>query len=196
MVDHSTAPAPERAGGRRALSPGMTTFLVVDVILVLTFLIVLAMNLTTDRDPSADAAPASSASSEPETDPEESAPPEPENAEAVAEFQLPSGNIHCSMTETSATCTIVSFSYTPPELPAGCAGTVGNILLVTAAEGASLPCVEAPPAGAVAGTPVLEYAQASTVGEMTCTSSPNGVYCQHNPTSKGFSVAKAGYRLF
>ena len=197
MVDHSTAAAPAR-GGRRALSPGMTTFLVVDVILVLTFLVLLAMSLSAGRDgtPEAPAAPAVQGTSEPETDPEESAPAEPETTEAVAAFQLPSGNIYCSLTDTSATCTILSFSYTAPDLPAGCGGTVGNVLSVTAAEGSTMPCVDAAPGPPVAGTPVLEYGQASKVGEMTCQSSPNGVYCQHDPTGKGFSVAKAGYRLF
>lgn len=198
MVVHSTAPAPERGGGRRALSPGMTTFVVVDVILVLTFLALLTMSLMADGGDGdgPTGAGQTSAAPEPETDPQESAPAEPETAQAVAEFQLPSGNIFCSMTDTSATCTILTFSYTPPELPAGCTGTVGNVLTVTAADGASMPCVTTPPSGAVAGTPVLEYGEASTVGEMTCQSSPNGVYCQHDPTGKGFSVAKAGYRLF
>ena len=202
MVVQPAAPAPERGGGRRARSPGLTTFVVVDVILVLTFLVLLAMNVMADGGESgdggtsADAGQTSSATPEPETDPQESAPAEPVAAEAVAEFQLPSGNIFCSMTDTSATCTILAFSYTAPELPAGCAGTVGNVLTVTAADGAAMPCVTTPPTGAVAGTPVLEYGQASTVGEMTCQSSPNGVYCQHDPTRTGFSVAKAGYRLF
>ena len=44
MVDHSAAPA-RTGGGRRALSPAMRTFLVIDVILVLTFLVVAAMQL-------------------------------------------------------------------------------------------------------------------------------------------------------
>ena len=197
MADHSTAPAPGR-GGRRALSPGMTTFVVVDVILVLTFLVLLVMSITANGDGTAGESGAASvqATPEPETTPEESAPAEPETTEAVAEFQLPSGNIFCSLTDTSVQCTILSFSYTAPELPPDCAGTVGNVLTVTAADGAGMPCVEAPPGPAVAGTPVLEYGQASKVGEMTCQSSPNGVYCQHDPTGKGFSVAKAGYRLF
>ena len=205
MADHSTAPAPG-GGGRRALSPGMTTFLVVDAILVLTFLVLLVMSITATGDGTADASgtpsgtqsgtPSVQAAAEPETTPEESAPAEPETTEAVAQFQLPSGNISCSMTDTSVECTILSFSYTAPELPPDCAGTVGNVLTVTAADGAGMPCVEAPPGPPVAGTPVLEYGQASKVGEMTCQSSPNGVYCQHDPTGKGFSVAKAGYRLF
>ncbi|HEY3437200.1 MAG TPA: hypothetical protein VGK35_05890 [Actinotalea sp.] len=195
MADHSTHPAPA-AGTGRGLGPGMTTFLVIDVILVATFIILLVLRLA--AGPSGpDVAGSLSPSGSPtaEAQPIETAPASPSSADAIAAFRSPSGNIYCDMTESSATCTILTFSYTPP---AGCAGSIGNVLVVTAADGASMPCLDTPAAGysVPAGTPVLEYGKASTVGEMTCQSSPNGVYCQHNPTGKGFSVAKAGYRLF
>ena len=195
MADHSSAPARGTAGVGRGLGPRMTTLLVVDVILVVTFLVLLAMRLSAGSpEPSAGTSPAVVGTPTAEDQPDETAPASPETADEIAAFQTPSGNIVCDLAPDSATCTILSFSYTPPE---GCTGSIGNVLTVTATDGATMPCLDTPPAAAVpAGTPVLEYGSASTVGEMTCQSSPNGVYCQHDPTGKGFSVAKAGYRLF
>jgi hypothetical protein len=182
---------------RRALSPGLTTFLVVDVILVLTFLVLLVMSLANQGAGASPAAAVSpSASAEPETEPDQSAPAEPEQTAALTDFVLPSGNIYCSMTETTATCTILSFSYAAPPLPEGCTGTVGNVLNITAGAQATFPCVESPPTGPAEGTPVLDYGEGSTIGEMTCLSSTNGVFCRHDPSGKGFSLARAGTQFF
>ena len=184
---------------RAALSPtGMTTFLVVDAILVLTFLVLLVLELT-DRPPGDPAGPVaaptrSEPTEEPETSPEATAPTAPPENAGYTEFVLPSGNIWCSMTETSATCTIRSFTFDPPEAPPGCTGVVGPVLVVTAGEEATMPCIEqAPPRPADA--PTLEYGQASTIGEMTCHASRNGATCRHDPSGEGFSVARAGYTI-
>lgn len=183
--------------GRLTLSPtGMTTFLVVDAILVVTFLVLLVMHVVNSSGgapalPEA-AATSEAPSAEPETTPEATAPSAPADNQGLAEFVLPSGNIWCSMTETSATCTIGQFSFAPPTPPPGCTGVVGPVFTVTAADGAEQPCVpEVPPRPDDA--PVLEYGEASTIGEMTCYSSRNGATCRHNPTGEGFSVARAGY---
>lgn len=189
----------QAARTRASLSPsGLATFVVVDAILVLTFLVLLVLHVvnTPSGRPVAGAEPGatSSATPEPETTPEVTAPVAPPDNAELTEFVLPSGNIWCEMTEDSATCAIGSFSFTPPDPPAGCTGIVGPVLVVTAAEGASTPCVpEVPPRPDDA--PVLEYGQASTIGEMTCHSSRNGATCRHNPTGEGFSVARAGYTI-
>src|SRR5665648_518022 len=140
------------------------------------------------------AAPSSASTSEPESTPEQTAPTTPADNQALAEFVLPSRNIWCSMTETSATCTIGQFSYAAPTPTTACTGTVGSVFSVTAAEGATLPCVDAVPPRP-AGATVLEYGQASTIGELTCSASRNGAACRHNPPGAGFDVAKAGYAV-
>lgn len=178
---------------RPALSPAMTTFVVVDAILVVTFLVLLALLQPFRSGPGQDGA---AATPEPETTPAASAPAAPTDAAELAAFALPSGNIWCEMTPTSATCTILAFTYTAPPLPADCSGTVGNVLQVTAEDGASMACQTGAPAAVPEGTPVLEYGSASTVGEMTCHSSRSGATCRHNPSGAGFSVARAGYRFF
>lgn len=191
----TTTPSGARPGrGRRTLGPGLTAFLVVDVLLVLAFVLV-AVNAPQREAPGPGAV--EETVDEPETTPEASAPEEPTDAEALGAFVLPSGNIHCAMDETSATCTILSFSYAAPAVPEGCAGTVGNVLRVDAAsEQVTFPCVEGEPPAAAEGTPELAYGEASTVGDMTCQSSRNGVFCRHNPSGVGFSLARAGYTIF
>ncbi|EYR64534.1 hypothetical protein N866_09095 [Actinotalea ferrariae CF5-4] len=181
----------------RRLGPGLTAFLVVDVLLVLAFLVVLGTTLA-GRD--AGAAPegpaAAPAAPEPETTPEESPGEDSQEVGEVRAFVLPSGNIHCAMDEGSATCTILAFSYERPAPPEGCAGQAGNVLTVDAAGTAGFACQEGEPAAAAEGTPVLEYGEQTTVGAMTCASSTNGVLCRHNESGAGFSVARAGYLFF
>ncbi|NTW39197.1 MAG: hypothetical protein HGA44_04795 [Cellulomonadaceae bacterium] len=187
----STAPG---QGGRPSLTPGMTTFVVVDVILVVTLLVLVVMQVVNAGGPTTPApGQAVESSAAPESTPEQSAPPSPTDAAELTSFVLPSGNIYCAMTATSATCTIITFTFTAPKPPAGCAGTVGNLLEVTAGQDPTMPCVTTAPGPAPADTPVLEYGQASTVGEMTCHSSTNGATCRHNPSGKGFSIARGGY---
>lgn len=194
MSDHGERPP--------LLTPGLRTFLAIDVVLVLTFL-VLAVVVLAGREAgpavtSEPTTPVTSPTASPpaEESPEAEAPadPGPESVVALERFLMPSGNIWCTMTATSASCTIFSFSYTPPPPPGDCAGTVGNVITVTADSGAFLPCVTAvaqPPEA----TPVLQYGQASTVGQMTCFSSENGATCRNDGTGAGFSVARAGYTL-
>lgn len=198
MAGPVEAPGARRAGALGGLSTGWTTFLVVDAILVVTFLVLVVMQVV--NNPPGGGSPAASGattsvSSEPETTPDATVPEAPSENQALTDFRLPSGNIWCSMTETSVTCTISQFTFAAPTTPPGCTGTVGQVFSLTAAEGPTLPCVTTAPARP-ADAPVLEYGQASTIGEMTCHSSRNGATCRHDPTGVGFSVARSGYTLF
>lgn len=181
----------------RRLGPGLTAFLVVDVILVLAFLVVLGTTLAGRDGGEPAAAPQPTASSpEPETSPDETPDADAEEVGEVRAFVLPSGNIHCAMDDGSATCTILSFSYERPAPPEGCTGQAGNVLTVDASGSTGFVCQEGEPAAAPAGTPVLDYGEQTTVGAMTCASSTNGVLCRHNESGAGFSVARAGYLFF
>ena len=192
-------PAPD--SGRRShgtLGPRMTAFVVVDVLLLLAFLVVLALFLsgtiggaaTGGNGPAA--APSTPAGATPGESPEPSSAP---GVDEAATFALPSGNIACEITAAAAACTIANSAATPP-VDAGCTGVIGNLLTVTA-DGAEKPCVEgALPGVAADGTSVLEYGQSTTAGDFTCTSSSTGVTCQHDPTGKGFRLARAGSELF
>lgn len=195
MADQATSVTPGPEQTRRRLGPGLTAFVVIDILLVLTFVVLFVLTRADGAGPDAQPDPAATTPA-PETSPEQSAPAEPEESEALPAFVLPSGNIWCTMDETTATCTILEFSFEPPAPPEGCTGTVGNVLTVVAGEGAAFECMTAAAAPAPAGTPVLDYGGGSTVGEMTCLSSRNGVFCRHNPSGAGFSLARAGTQIF
>lgn len=193
MADRTT---PEEQAGRprRSLGPGLTAFLVVDVLLVAAFLV---LALTAPQRGPVDDPPVATSSPGDESTPDASAPEDPETSEELTAFVLPSGNIWCEMDEGSATCTILQIGYERPDAPDGCDGTVGNVLTVSAeTESMSFPCVEGKPPRPAADLPVLEYGEASEIGEMTCQSSRNGAFCRHNPSGAGFSVARSGYTRF
>ncbi len=183
MVE-STTPAPSR---RRGLGPGLTVFLVVDVLLVLAVLVALAAYLSDGGRAPGAADPGATAS----------APAEPGATGGAAfdgAFALPSGNIACEIDADAATCTVAE-STAEPVTVEGCAGTAGQVLTVTA-EGASTPCVQgALPGPAAPGTPVLEYGEQTTTGDFTCASAESGVTCRHDPTGAGFTLARAGHEI-
>jgi hypothetical protein len=186
--------------GRRTLAglgPRMTAFVVADAVLLLAFVVFLVLSLTgsigapattggaaTTVRPSG-AAPAAAAP----------APPSASTSAASTRFALPSRNIGCEITAKAATCTIASSTASPPAV-ASCKGSVGQVLTVTAS-GASTPCIDGPPPGPAApDASVLGYGQSTTAGDFTCTSSSTGVTCKHDPSGKGFQLARAGSKLF
>jgi hypothetical protein len=181
--------------GRLGLSPTMRTFAFVDAILVLTFFVLLIVTGTGGGGSHAEE-PRPGASVSDEVTPEASPPASPTDAKTLTSFVLPSRNIWCEMTETSATCTILRYTFTSPNVPKGCDGSVGNVVEISAGNSARMACVHGTSAPAPSGAKVLAYGQASTVGEMTCHSSTNGATCRHNPTGKGFSLARGGYTFF
>lgn len=197
MTQQSTASAFSPPPRGRGLSRGLKIFLAVDVVLVLVFVAIL-VTTRAGEEPSSSADPVSEGTETvaPETTPEASAPPAPSTSQELADFVLPSGNIFCSMTADAATCTILEHSFEAAPAPEGCAAAAGTVFTVTAADGASVACVEAAPTGPPADAPELTYGEGSTVGEMTCLSSRNGVFCRHDPSGAGFSLARAGYQFF
>lgn len=190
MTEQTASGAPRRT--RRSLGPGLTALLVLDVVLVIALVAVFVGTRAADRDTPV-ASP--TASVQPEESPGTAAPEEPETTESLSTFVLPSGNIHCSMSETEATCTILQYSYEAPALE-GCEGTAGNVVTVAAGEEARWVCLDDDVPPVPADAPELDYGQGSTVGEMTCLSSENGVYCRHDTSGKGFSLARAGSTFF
>lgn len=190
MTDSTTS---RPARGRRGLGPGLTVFLVVDILLVLAVLVALAAFLSGgERDPAAGADPeaSSTAPADPGAEPEET----PTGEVTPGAFASPSGNIACEITDVAATCTIAD-STAEPVAVENCAGTAGQVLTVTA-EGVTTPCVQgALPGPAAPGTPVLEYGESTTSGNFTCESERSGMTCRYDPTGAGFSLARAGHQV-
>ena len=197
-MDQPPAPVP----GRRTfampgnLGPRMTAFVVADALLLVVFLVMLVVFVVGSIGGPSGAKQASTvASSAASTSAATSAAPSSASTgQDTVRFALPSGNISCVITPDAATCTIASSTATPP-VDAKCSGVIGLKLVVTA-KGATMPCVTGTPPGvAPADTPVLEYGQSKTAGDFTCTSNSTGVTCRHNPSGKGFKLARAGAEL-
>ena len=194
-------PAPDQ--GRRTfagLSPRMTAFVAFDALLLLAFLIALVLFVTgppggSNPDAGSAPSPGTTTSGAAPTTGESPKPSSAPAAKGSATFALPSGNIACKITTDAATCTVANSSATPPA-DSPCAASVGHVLTVTR-KGAEMPCVEgALPGVAAPDTSVLEYGQSTTAGDFTCTSSSTGVTCKHDPTGKGFQLAREGSKLF
>ncbi len=190
----SSGPVPtQRDRPRRRLGPGLTAFVVVDVVLVLVLagLGIAALAERGSREPVV-APPSSSPAAE--ESPDATAPAGPDDAAALEQFVLPSGNIWCAMGEDEATCTILSIAYDPPAPREGCDVELGHVIRVTRAGDVEFTCEAAqePPADATE----LAYGEGSTIGEMSCLSSRNGAHCRHDPSGAGFTVARAGVTVF
>lgn len=108
-------------------------------------------------------------------------------------FRLPSGNIACTLTPDSATCTIASATFTVPPV-AGCKGTVGHTVVLDST-GVTTPC-ESGPAPTVVGTdvPTLPYGSSSSLAGRTCTSATDGVTCT-DAKGVGFRLARESLTL-
>ena len=119
--------------------------------------------------------------------------PSPAGSSGLAHFRLPSGNIACTLTEGSATCTIASATFTVPAV-AGCTGTVGHTVVLDA-KGVTTPC-EPGPAPGVAGAdvPTLPYGSSSSLAGRTCTSATDGVTCT-DAAGTGFRLARESLTL-
>ncbi|TQL00974.1 hypothetical protein [Cellulomonas sp. SLBN-39] len=167
------------SGARGGLSRPMLLFIVIDALLVLTFLILLGTigvnpgGGTTD-EPSTPAATSTASA-------------DPQDVDDVA-FALPSGNIACTMGAGGVRCTIASYTYSPPTVP-GCSGTVGHAVALDA-EGFRFTCEDGTPGVASSDVPVLEYGEQESVGGWTCGSGTDGVTCT-DAEGVGFRLARA-----
>ncbi len=159
----------------------------VDTVLVGAF--VVALVVTSGSAGTGNGAAASSGSSGTAA----SAAPSESASTGPAHFRLPSGNIECTMTADSATCTIVSATFTVPPVP-GCTGTVGHTVVLDAA-GVHTPCETGPlPSVAAADVPTLPYGSSSSLGGRTCTSATDGVTCT-DAHGVGFRLARESLTL-
>ena len=172
--------AAARAERRRQLVPALVAL---DAVLVAAVLVVVLLVTrpggTTAAPPQASGTGSQSAG----------ATPSPSSTPGPPRFQLPSGNIACTMTADAVTCTIANKTFTTPPAASCTGGTVGHTVVLDA-HGVSVPCVTGAAPGLAGGdVPVLPYGATSTVGQYTCTSATNGVTCT-GPRGVGFRLAR------
>lgn len=191
------ATAPPRRPARR-LSPGWIVFIVADVILIVVA-VAFAINVLggsggppvaggTEPDAVASQDAQGDAAAE---DVEEGASGDP--GASVAEFASPSRNISCEVFENQVSCAIAELNQQPAPVE-GCEGTTGYVVTLDAQGKVALPCVPGAdkPKKAPKKQDQVPYGESVTEGDFTCSSEQDGMYCQHDPSGKGFSLARAG----
>ena len=172
----------------RIWTKGLIALLVLDIVLVVTLIVLVVTTSTPDAGAADDPSATSSGSAAPSGSAEPSA---QSVGNGLPEFRLPSGNIHCTMSDEAATCQIASITFDPPD--ADCDGTSGHEFVLTTA-GVDVPCVEGGgPAVAPDSMAVLDYGRSSTVGPFTCASATDGVTCVHDESGTGFTLARAAW---
>ncbi|MEN5073052.1 hypothetical protein ABE437_04475 [Isoptericola cucumis] len=186
----AAVPPPPEPPRKRRLSAGWIAFIAVDVVL-LVMAVAFAVQIFTSSSPQA---PAESAPPEAAASPTEEATEEPPpEREELARFASPSANITCTMYADGVSCGIAELDQQPAPVE-GCAGTTGYVVTVDGEGQVALPCVPADeqPTAAGGDLDVVEYGETVTEGDFTCTSEQTGMSCTHDPTGKGFSLARAG----
>lgn len=109
---------------------------------------------------------------------------------ALKEFRSPTGNIVCGSGKFGVGCDITQRNWTPPET-GPCPGT-WSLFLGTDGT-AEFSCETSGPGY---DPPVLNYGEASYIGDVQCVSRQDGMTCTHRPTGHGFFVSRESYRLF
>lgn len=125
--------------------------------------------------------------------PDVGASPAASSTSAPVAFQLPSGNIVCTLSSRGATCTIARFTYSPPAA-AGCTGRTGHLVVLSDA-GVEVPCVEGPTPQVTGDARQLAYGTSLTRGDFTCASGTDGVTCTQGSTGTGFRLASRALML-
>lgn len=177
---------------------------VIDVVLLITFAVLLVAGGPASsgrEDASASASASASAGTEAETEGTDTTSPsgEPSEGESpsygaaasaldLPQFQLPSGNIYCTLTEETAGCTIVDRTYDTP--PGEDCEWRGNVVQLTT-DGVALPCPTSQPSTASSAMTVLEYGQSATLGPWVCQSNRDGLECFSLIDGTGFTLARA-----
>lgn len=190
----TTGARPSGVGGRLGLrlEPGWIAFIVLDIVLVITAILVVAASVGGgSREPAGVASPPPAAVRQPVPDDAWSDKP------TAQMFASPTRNIGCEVTEQGATCTIATLGA-GAKPPVECtAGTAGHSVTLDA-EGVHWPCLSDGrlPKAASGSTDVLDYEESKTVGDYTCVSERKGVTCRHFSTGHGFRLARAGVQEF
>lgn len=198
-LDRSTARTEDtRQPSSRALRVVLVALLVVAAVLIL--LVALIFNGVFDTgnegaspqqsNPSASQTPSSSDSTSGSDTPTPStstvAYPAPAGAITATQIAAPSGNIACTLSGDTVTCTIFSSDYASKGY-----GTCGDTTTLTAdSTSAGLGCGTTVSDGA---TP-LAYGSTATSGTVACTSTEQGMSCWNTVSGQSFALARGGWQ--
>jgi hypothetical protein len=127
---------------------------------------------------------------EPQTQPE----PEPKPNASLDQFQSPSGNIGCILSEKLVRCDIKERDWTPPAPDTRCPYDYGQGLQVSDRGEGTVVCAGDTTLNPDA--PKLAYGKRTELGDFECRSETNFVSCRNTATGHGFVLNRERYRLF
>ena len=114
--------------------------------------------------------------------------PAPAGAVEMTSFTSPSGNITCTLGESSVSCTINEHSFTSTD--ASCSQGISQPFTASVGTNGQ--------ATGTCGTPfspsgaTLNYGSSATHGTFACTSTETGVECWSQVSGQGFTIARSG----
>ena len=114
--------------------------------------------------------------------------PAPGGGADLTAFSSPSGNIACTIDDTSVVCSISTYSFEAPET---CPDQNAPVTAVVDAAGAGPDCG----LGAVAGGSKLGYGSAAVHSHFACTSEQSGMTCWDTWTGASFELARSRFRI-
>ena len=121
----------------------------------------------------------------------------PSAADALVQFETPSGNIGCIMgAGYGARCDIQNRDWSRGPRPEGCRMDVdwGQGLIVGKRGKGHIVCAGDTALNNGGGT--LAYGKSASAGRFTCTSRESGVTCRNRRNDHGFFISKQRYRVF
>ncbi|NNU28073.1 hypothetical protein [Isoptericola sediminis] len=198
-----TTQQPSVGGRGRRLSAGWIAFIALDAVLLVVALVFAVGALggsdlpDTQAEGTAEAAGEGAANGD--GDGQDGAEQDADSGpgELVTEFASPSRNITCEVYADQVTCGLAERDQQPVPVE-DCDGTSGYAVTLTGGGEVSLPCLAKgeKPKKAPKNMEQLPYGESRTEGDFTCTSETDGMYCQHDPSGNGFSLARAGVGTF
>jgi hypothetical protein len=108
-------------------------------------------------------------------------------ASGAVQFETPSHNIGCALSQSGARCDIREHAWKPPPKPKSCPVDWGFGLEVGRRGFAQWVCAGDTVFG---GKKVLGYRKSISRGQFTCTSYRNGMLCVNEANHHGFKLAR------
>jgi len=118
--------------------------------------------------------------------------PEPEVG-SLTMFRMPSGNIGCAIRAGGVDCDVAGPTFAPPPRPTSCEGDWGQSVTLDAKR-ARFVCATDTPFDPE--SPVLAYGTQTRAKGYVCSSSREGLRCEHTGGGHGFTLSRSSYRLF
>lgn len=189
-------PRPVPPGGIRKVALGAVALTVIAVAVIAAMLISRGGDESGQGTKAADES--STATSTPTTNPSAAGTtrsPEPPPDNSTTSFTSPTGNIGCVIDASLVRCDIRTRNWQPPRRPSDCPPSTGygQGIMLSPDRGAEFVC-----AGDTAfgdGDP-LAYGSSIIAGDLTCTSSEEGMSCVHGRSGNGFAISREGYEIF